>query len=96
MQDASTGTADEWPRDGSTYQAPTACPLCAGELRQVEVDAYTDRSGRLLVKAFVPGRVFARKSSVEALACRGCGHLLLFMANPEIMDGPPPRTRRWR
>ncbi|WP_329571364.1 hypothetical protein [Kitasatospora sp. NBC_01266] len=93
---AGAGAEDDWPSDGSTYRAPAACPLCAGELRAVEVDPHTDRPGRLLVKVFVPGKVFARKSTVEALACRGCGHLLFFMANPEIMDTPPPWSRRWR
>ncbi|MFE0461406.1 hypothetical protein ACFW1A_19375 [Kitasatospora sp. NPDC058965] len=88
----------EWPGDGSTYRAPQACPLCGGELRTVQPGCRTDRSGSLLVKVFVPGRMFARSSGVEGVACRACGHLLLFVAHPEIMDEPTPKAKksRWR
>ncbi|PYC84683.1 hypothetical protein C7C46_07145 [Streptomyces tateyamensis] len=87
---------DEWPADGSSYRAPQACPLCGGELRAVQPACRTDRTGSLLVKVFVPGRMFARSSEVEGVACRVCGHLLLFVAHPEVMDEPAPKKRRWR
>lgn len=87
---------DDYERgDGSTYRAPEACPLCAGELRPVQV-VFSNQVGGLMVKVHVVGRMFARKTYVEALACRGCGHLLSFMANPEIMDEPPAKPRRGR
>ncbi|MCC9311733.1 hypothetical protein LN042_32495 [Kitasatospora sp. RB6PN24] len=84
---------DDYERgDGSTYRAPQACPLCAGELRPVQVLS-ANQVGGLMVKVHVVGRMFARKTYVEALACRGCGHLLSFMSNPEIMDEPPAKIR---
>ncbi|WP_035844647.1 hypothetical protein [Kitasatospora azatica] len=87
---------DDLPGDGSTYRPPAACPLCAGELRPVQVACRTDRMGSLLVKVYLAGRMFARRSDVEAVACRACGHLLLFVAHPEVMDEPPAKARRWR
>ncbi|GAA1935696.1 hypothetical protein [Kitasatospora viridis] len=83
----------DWQDDGTTFRPPAACPLCAGELRQVELGPSNELSG-LSVRVHVARKLFARKSRVEALACRGCGHLLTFMANPEVMDEPPAKTRR--
>jgi hypothetical protein len=79
--------------DGSTYRAPRACPLCAGELRPVQL-VLSNQVGGLMVKVHLAGRMFARRTYVEALACRGCGHLLNFLANPEIMDERPAKSRR--
>jgi hypothetical protein len=87
---------ESWPGDGSTYRVPPACPLCGGELRPVQAGCQTDRMGSLLVKVFVPGRMFARRSEVDGVACRACGHLLLFVAHPEVMDEPAPKKSRWR
>jgi hypothetical protein len=94
MQETGRSFEDSMPGDGSTYRVPPACPLCAGELRPVQVACRTDRMGSLLVKVFVPGRMFARRSDVDAVACRSCGHLLLFVAHPEVMDEPAPKARR--
>ncbi|WP_344444277.1 hypothetical protein [Kitasatospora nipponensis] len=91
--DSAESEIEDMPGDGSTYRPPPACPLCAGELREVQIST---RSEAVTVKVHLPSRMFARKSDVEALACRSCGHLLLFMAHPEIMDEPPPRARRKR
>ncbi|MFE9423747.1 hypothetical protein ACFYNO_12395 [Kitasatospora sp. NPDC006697] len=83
----------QWRDDGTTFRPPAGCPLCGGELRQVELGPTHEVSG-LSVRVHVARKLFARKSRIEAMACRGCGHVLSFMANPEVMDEPPAKSRR--
>ncbi|MGW2814483.1 hypothetical protein [Streptomyces sp. NPDC001415] len=65
--------------------APESCPLCGGGLETVELYMTHATSSNFMARFYRPDKMFARKSYVASLACRECGHVLMFLENRGIL-----------
>ncbi len=69
---------------------PQSCPLCGGGLERIGLHAastslHVGGSGLISASYYRPGKAFALKSPLLAVACVDCGHVLTFLANRGIL-----------
>uniref|UniRef100_A0AAU2V7G2 Uncharacterized protein n=1 Tax=Streptomyces sp. NBC_00003 TaxID=2903608 RepID=A0AAU2V7G2_9ACTN len=64
---------------------PESCPLCGGGLETVELHMTNAPSSYFVAKFYRPDKMFASKSYLASLACRECGHVLMFLENRGIV-----------
>ncbi|MFI6049593.1 hypothetical protein ACIBCO_05790 [Streptomyces violascens] len=62
---------------------PESCPLCGGGFETVEL--YGSNAVSIWAKFYRPDKMFASKSYLTSLACRECGHVLMFLDNRGIL-----------
>ncbi|WP_406507854.1 hypothetical protein [Streptomyces sp. NBC_00212] len=62
---------------------PESCPLCGGGLETVEL--YASNAAPVSAKFYRPDKMFASKTYLTSLACRECGHVLMFLENRGIV-----------
>ncbi|MFG2719808.1 hypothetical protein ACGFW5_16145 [Streptomyces sp. NPDC048416] len=65
--------------------APDSCPLCGGGLETVELYMTNSPGSELTARFYRPNKMFGSKSHLTSLACRDCGHVLMFLANRGII-----------